>query len=146
MHLIWDIRFLPLLFEQIQQSTVKYRFSFRTLLDRNMKIGCHAIFFLHRVNLVPRGYIILDRTHTHPHPHTHTHTHTKLPQNIGRFSRKSGETFRLRKILFPSKLEGTAGIYKEYNGSSIIFVLKRIKGQRQGWGSRIMKVLWSPIY
>ena len=27
-------------------------------------MGCHAIFFLQRLNLVPRGYIILDRTHS----------------------------------------------------------------------------------
>ena len=49
-------------FYQVQQSIVKYRFSFRTLSDRNMKMGCHAIFFLQRLNLVPRGNIILDRT------------------------------------------------------------------------------------
>ena len=30
---------------QVQQSTVKYRFSFRTLFDRTMKAGCYAIFF-----------------------------------------------------------------------------------------------------
>ena len=51
-------------FYQVQQLTVKYRFSFRTSSDRNMKMGCHAIFFLQRLNLVPRGYIILDRTHS----------------------------------------------------------------------------------
>ena len=49
---------------QVQQSAVKYHVSFRTLSDRNMKIGCHAIFFLQRTNLVPRGYIILHRTHS----------------------------------------------------------------------------------
>ena len=27
-------------------------------------MGCHAIFFLQILNLVPRGYIILDRTHS----------------------------------------------------------------------------------
>ena len=43
---------------QVQLSAVKYRFSFRTLSDRNMKMGCHAILFLQRLNLVPRGYII----------------------------------------------------------------------------------------
>ena len=48
---------------QFQQSTVKYRFSFRTLSDRNMKTGCHAIFFLRGLNLVPWGYIILDKDH-----------------------------------------------------------------------------------
>ena len=45
---------------QIQQSTVKYRFSFRTLSDRNMKMDCHEIFFFQRLNLDPRGYLILD--------------------------------------------------------------------------------------
>ena len=50
---------------QTQQSTVKYRFSFRTLSDQNMKMGgYHAIFFLERLNLVPRDYIILDRIHS----------------------------------------------------------------------------------
>ena len=34
------------------------------LLDRNIKMGCHAIFFLQGLNLVPKGYIILDRTHS----------------------------------------------------------------------------------
>ena len=46
------------IFYQVQQSTVKCRFSFRTLLDRNIKIGCHAIFFLQGLDLLPRGYII----------------------------------------------------------------------------------------
>ena len=49
---------------QVQQSTVKYRFSFRRLSDRNIKMGWHAIFFLQRLNLLHRGYIILDRTHS----------------------------------------------------------------------------------
>ena len=49
---------------QIQQSTVKYRFSFQTLSNQNMKMGCRAIFFLQRLNLVPRGFIILDSTHS----------------------------------------------------------------------------------
>ena len=29
-----------------------------------MKMECHAIFLLQRPNLVPRDYIILDRTHS----------------------------------------------------------------------------------
>ena len=49
---------------QVQQLTIKYRFAFRVLSDRNMKMGCHAIFFLQRLNLVPKGYINLDRTHS----------------------------------------------------------------------------------
>ena len=49
---------------QVQRSAVKYCFSFQTLSDRNMKMGCHAIFFLQKLNLVPRGYIILHRTHS----------------------------------------------------------------------------------
>ena len=47
---------------QVQQLTVKYHFSFWTLSDQNMKTGCHAIIFLKRLNIIPRGYIILDRT------------------------------------------------------------------------------------
>ena len=49
---------------QVQQSAVKYHFSIQTLSDQNMKMGCHVIFFLERLNLVPRGYIILDRAHS----------------------------------------------------------------------------------
>ena len=30
---------------QVRQSTVKYCFSFGTLSDRNMNVGCYAIFF-----------------------------------------------------------------------------------------------------
>ena len=29
-----------------------------------MKMGCHAIFSLQRLNFVPRGYIILDGKHS----------------------------------------------------------------------------------
>ena len=44
---------------QVQQSTVKDR-----LLDWDMKMGCHATFFLQRLHLFPRGYIILGGTHS----------------------------------------------------------------------------------
>ena len=47
---------------QVHQSTVKYRFSFRILSDGKMKMGSHAIFFLQKLNFVPRGYIV--RTHS----------------------------------------------------------------------------------
>ena len=46
---------------QVQQSAGKYRFSFRRLSDQNIKIGCHAIFYLQRLNVLPKGYIIFDR-------------------------------------------------------------------------------------
>ena len=49
---------------QVQQLTVKYHFYFWTLSDRNMKMGCHVIFFLQILNLVPRVYTILDKTHS----------------------------------------------------------------------------------
>ena len=49
---------------QAQQSTFEYRFYFRRLSDGNIKMGCHAILFLQRFNLLPRGYIILDRTYS----------------------------------------------------------------------------------
>ena len=48
----------------VQQLTVKYHFYFWTLSDRNMKMGCHVIFFLQILNLVPRVYTILDKTHS----------------------------------------------------------------------------------
>ena len=47
---------------QVQLPTVKYCFSFQTLSDRNIKIGCNATFFLQK--LVPRGYAILEITHS----------------------------------------------------------------------------------
>ena len=35
---------------QVQQSTAKYCLSFRTLLDRNMKTGCHSTSFFFRTH------------------------------------------------------------------------------------------------
>ena len=80
---------------QFQQSTLKYHFSFRILSDRNMKMDCHAIFFMQRLNLVPRGYVILDRS---------THGFRKLsgdsPENRQELSspRKLDKNFITRKI------------------------------------------------
>ena len=50
-------------FYQVNSQQSNIASLFRTLPDRNMEMGCHAIFFLERLNLVPRGNIILDRTH-----------------------------------------------------------------------------------
>ena len=94
---------------QVQQSTVKYRFSFRTLSDRNMKMGCHAIFFLQRLNLVPRGFIILDRTHS-------------FHGIFGQFARESAETFSLRKILSPRKKP----VFYAMNAWKPLSILERI--------------------
>ena len=83
---------------QVQQSAVKYHFSFRTLSDRNMKIGCHAILFLQRTNLVPRGYIILHRTHSF-------HRISKIEKKAGTLRFERTETiihFRRNMMAQPS--------------------------------------------
>ena len=75
-----------------------------------MKMGCHAIFFLQRLNLVPRGYIILIRTHS--------------------FHGTSGyEAFSLRKILSPRKLEEKAGILRCECMETIIHFRKNMMAQ-----------------
>ena len=79
-----------------------------------MEMGCHAIFFLQRVNFVPRSYIILDRTHNF---------HGLLgdsPEN------QQKPSFKENSI--PQQIRRKAGIHEEYNGSNITFILKRIKG------------------
>ena len=45
-------------------STVNYHFSFQTLSDQNMKMDYYAIFLFQRLNLIPTGYILFDRTHS----------------------------------------------------------------------------------
>ena len=148
MHLLWDSKFLPLLFEQFFLNRFNSQVSllFSNIIGSKYENGMPCNLFLAESH--PRSYIILDRTHTHTqtHTHTHTHTHTQFSWTFGWFSQKSAETFGLRKTLFPSKLYKKAGIYQQYNGWNIILILKRIKGQTQGWGSLIMKLLWSPIY
>ena len=57
-----------------------------------MKIGWNAIFFLQRLNLFPRGYIISERTHN-------------FHEISADSPKKSVETFSLRKILSPRKLD-----------------------------------------
>ena len=101
-------------------------------------------FFLQRLNLIPKFYIII--------------LNTQFPQNFWQLARKSAETFSLQKILSPRKLDKKASILftllmhenqylfqKECDGSTII-LLKRIEGYTWGWGSLIMEVRWSPIY
>ena len=115
---------------QVLQSTVKYRFSFRTLSDRNMKMGCHAIFFLQRLNLVPRGYINLDRTNS-----------------FHGISGEITETFSLRKILSPRKLDEKVRILRCERMETIIHFRKNMMAQPPFYYlSLIMKVLWSRIY
>ena len=97
----------------MQKSIVKYHFSFRILLNRNMKMVCQEISFLQRLNLVPRGYIILDRTHS-------------FHGIFWWFARKSAETFNLRKILSPMKLDEKAGILRCKRIKTIIHCRKYI--------------------
>ena len=101
---------------QVQQSTIKHRFSFITLSDRNTKMGYHANFYLQRLNLVTMGYIVLDRTH-------------KFPRNFWSFARKSAETFSLLKILSPRKLDGKAGILRCKRMETIIHLRKNMMAQ-----------------
>ena len=103
-------------FYQVQQSAVKYRFSIRTLSDRNVKIDCHVIFFLERLNLVPRGLY-------------HFRYNTQFPRDFGRFTRKSAETFILRKILSPRKLDEKAGILRRERMEIIIHFRKNMMAQ-----------------
>ena len=77
-----------------------------------MKMGCHAIVFLQRRSLAPRGYIILDRTHSF--------------QGI---TRKSAETFSLRKILSRRKLDEKASILRCERMETIIHFRKNIMSQ-----------------
>ena len=83
-------------FYQVQQSTVKYHFSFRTLSDRNMKMGCYAVFFL--------------QTQAPSQGLHHFRQNTQFPRNFGRFARKFVKTFSLRKILSLGKLGQKASI------------------------------------
>ena len=88
-------------------------------------MGCHATFFLQRRNLVPKNYIILDRTHSF--------------HGISGDSPENLEYFSLRKILSPRKLDEKAGIlccermetiihFRKNDALSIILLLKRING------------------
>ena len=103
-----------------------------------MKMGCHAIFFLQRLNLVPRGYIILDGTHS-----LHGISGDSL-ENLQKLS-VCEKFYQPKNRHFTLWTYGNHySFYKEYDGSTIILLLKRIKGCTQGWGSLIIKVLWSP--
>ena len=90
-----------------------------------MKTGYHAIFFFQSLNLVPRGYIILDRTHSVQE------ILADLPENLQKLSvyKKFYHPGNLTKkpgILFCKCIE--TFIQKEYGGSTMILSLKRIKG------------------
>ena len=58
-----------------------------------MKKGYHAIFFLQRLNPIPRGF----------------KQNIQFPRNFRRFTQKSAETFGLEK-LSPNKLDEKGGI------------------------------------
>ena len=78
-----------------------------------MKMGCHAIFFLQRLNLVPRGYIILDRTRSF---------HRILgnsPENM----------WKLSKVLLPRKLDEKAGILRRERMETVIHFRKDMMTQ-----------------
>ena len=77
-------------FYQVQQSTVKYRFSFRTLSDRNMKMGFYAVLFL--------------QTEAPSQGLHHFQQNTQFSRNFGRFARIFVKTFSLWKILSLGKL------------------------------------------
>ena len=62
-----------------------------------MKMDSHTILFLQRLNLIPRGYIILDRTHS-------------FHGISDKFFRKPVETFSLQEILSTRKFDKKASI------------------------------------
>ena len=130
---------------QVQHSTVKYRFSFRTLSDRNMKMGCHAIFFQQRLKVVPRAYII-QAEHTvsmelkwnmeHGTEHTVSMKLAIRPKICGNFQLKKNfiiQEIRQKSRHFTMLTHGNRySFQKKYDGSTIILLLKIIKGQTRG--------------
>ena len=62
-----------------------------------MKMDSHAALFLQRLSLIPRGYIILDRTYS-------------FHRIADKFARKSVETFSLQEILSTRKFDKKASI------------------------------------
>ena len=78
-----------------------------------MKMGCHVIFFSQRLNLVPRGYIILDRTHSFHGIWGNS------PENLKKLS----------KILSPSKLDERAGILRCERMKTIIHFRNNMMAQ-----------------
>ena len=109
-----------------------------------MKISCYAIFFLQRLNLFLRGYIILDRTRSF---------HRSLgdpPENLLKlFVCKKLyhlQNYTKNPAFYAVNAWNPLSILERIWWLTIILLLKIIKGQTRGWGSLIMKVLWSPIY
>ena len=78
-----------------------------------MKMRCHVIFFSQRLNLVPRGYIILDRTHSFHGIWGNS------PENLRQLS----------KILLPSKLDERAGILRCERMKTIIHFRNNMMAQ-----------------
>ena len=101
-YLLWHIKAINNLYgncyiemqkKLLSGSTVngQYCFSFQALLDQNIRMDCHAIFFLHRFNLVLKDYIVLDKTHSFHR------ISGDLPKNLQTLS-------VCKKILSPRKL------------------------------------------
>ena len=82
-----------------------------------MKMECHAIFLLQRLNLVPRDYIILDRTYSF-----HGIWVNSL-ENLRKLS-------VYKKILSPIKLDEKAGILRCGQVEAIIRFRKNMMTER----------------
>ena len=80
-----------------------------------MKTGCHAIFFLHRINLVPRGYIILDGN--------------TVSTKFRAIRPKIGGNFQFTKILSPRILDENARILRCERMETIIHFRKNMMTQ-----------------
>ena len=79
-------------------------------------MGYHAIFFLQRLNLIPRGYIILTRTNSFHG------ISDDLPNNLEKVS-------LCEKILSPRKLHEKAGILCFESMETIIHFRKKMMAQ-----------------
>ena len=59
----------------------------------------------------------------------HFRQNTQFPQNFGRFTRKSAETFRLRKVSSPKKLDKKASILRCERMETIIYFRNNMMAQ-----------------
>ena len=70
--------------------------------------------------------IFLVETQPHPWEFYHFRQNTQLPRSSEQFTQKSAETFSLRKILSPNKLDEKAGILRCERMETIIHFRKNM--------------------
>ena len=78
-------------------------------------MGCHMIFFLQRLNLVPRAHIILNRTHSF--------------HEISGDSPENLQKLLIYKVLSPKKLDEKAHILHCEHMETIIHFRKNMMAQ-----------------